>query len=170
MFQNDFSGFQPFYEIQKRLEKQFCSFFKIQNAQPKIKTPLKTIVFKNAALHYWYTETHWIPTQQTVDIDIVRKNRIRRGRGTQEGTQNMRYNVRVHQSSFIPALPSAGTFYEPLFNHCGRGQLPLCNVKWLTSFRSPKGLQSERLKIEGLSVYGTFYSLNPISCIPSKSP
>ena len=31
-FQNDFSGFQPFYEIQKRLEKQFCSFFKIQNA------------------------------------------------------------------------------------------------------------------------------------------
>ena len=55
MYQNDFSVFQPFYEIPKGLEKQFCSRFKIQkayqNAQPKIKTPMKTIVFKNAALH-----------------------------------------------------------------------------------------------------------------------
>ena len=31
-FKTIFSVFQPFYEIPKRLEKQFCSRFKIQNA------------------------------------------------------------------------------------------------------------------------------------------
>ena len=96
------------------------------------------------------------------DKDIVRKNRIRRGRGTQEGTQKMRYTVPVHQFGFIPALPSAGTLYGPFFNSCGRGQLPLCDIKRPTLFRSPKGLPLKRLKIKGLSVYDTFYSLNPI--------
>ena len=32
MFQKIFRVFQPFYEIPKRPEKQFCSRFKIQNA------------------------------------------------------------------------------------------------------------------------------------------
>ena len=55
-FKTIFSVFQPFYEIPKRLQKQFCSRLKIQNAyqnaQTKIKPPTKSIVFKNAALHY----------------------------------------------------------------------------------------------------------------------
>ena len=34
-FKTIFSVFQPFYEIPKRLEKQFCSCFKIQNAYQK---------------------------------------------------------------------------------------------------------------------------------------
>ena len=69
------------------------------------------------------------------------------GFGAQEGTQNMRYNVAVHESGFIPALPSAGTLHGPLFHPCGRGQLPLCDVKWQTLFRSAKGLRSEYLKL-----------------------
>ena len=82
----------------------------------------------------------------------------------------MRYNVPVHQSGFIPALPSAWTLYGPLFNPCGIGQLPLSDDKQLTSFRSPKGLQLERLKIEGLSAYGTLYSHIPTFYSSSKSP
>ena len=58
--------FQPFYEIPKRLEKQFCSRFKIQNAYPKIKTPMETIVFKNAALHY----SHIILYNSKVDFKL----------------------------------------------------------------------------------------------------
>ena len=37
-FKTIFSVFQPFYEIPKRLEKQFCSRFKIQNAYQKLKS------------------------------------------------------------------------------------------------------------------------------------
>ena len=62
-----FSVFQPFYEIPKRLKKQFCSCFKIQNvhrnAKPKMKrlqkrsfsktTPI-TIYIYIYAHHYIY--------------------------------------------------------------------------------------------------------------------
>ena len=72
----------------------------------------------------------------TVVIDFVRKNRIRRRRGTQEGTQNMRYNVPVHKSGLyllcIVPKPSMDSFSTPV-------EGGNWDVKGQTSFRSIKG-------------------------------
>ena len=77
----------------------------------------------------------------------------------------MRYNVPVHQSGLYLLCIVGEPFIKPFFNPPGRGQLSLCNVKGLTSFRSLKYLQAEKVKIKGLGAYDTLYSLNPISYI-----
>ena len=97
------------------------------------------------------------------------KNRIRRGRGTQGGNPENEIQRTCIPIRFTPALQSAETLYGPLFNACGRGQLPVCDVKQPTSFRSQKGRSRKDLKSRAY-VSGTFYSLNPISYSPSKSP
>ena len=83
--------------------------------------------------------------------------KIRRGRGKQEGTQNMRYNVPVHQFG----LNQLSIVPEPSMDHSSipvEGGNSLC------------AMLKEKLKIKGLGAYGTLYSHNPISYSPSKSP
>ena len=102
---------------------------------------------------------------KTLVIDIGRRLESEEG-GEHKKEPRIRDTMYLFTNRVLYLLPSAGTPLQPLW----KGQLPLCDVKLPTSFRSPKGLQSERLKIKGLSVYGTFYSINPISYSPSKSP
>ena len=103
---------------------------------PPLIDPLILRVQQQGVDPYCMEEDIWLRSSQDSLWSMNKSTLLIRGIGRQEQTQNMRYNVPIHQSDFYLLYLVLEPSMNPPSTPGGRGQLLLSNVKCLTLFRS----------------------------------